>query len=78
MATLNIKDPRVHVLATELARQRGTTATAVVRDALEKEAARQPKPIDRDRLRALQGKMQEMDLVGLSNDDIYDEDGLPK
>ena len=63
MATLNIKDPRVHELATELARQRGTTATAVVRDALEKEAAKQPKPIDRDRLGALQDKILKMDLA---------------
>ena len=78
MATLNIKDPRVHELATELARRRGTTATAVVRDALEKEAAKQPKPIDRDRLGALQDKILKMDLVWLSDDDIYDEDGLPK
>ena len=34
---LNIRDPRVHELASKLARQKGTTMTAVIADALEKE-----------------------------------------
>ena len=40
MATLNIKDERVHALATELARLRGTTATSAVLDALTVEMER--------------------------------------
>ncbi|MDO5635433.1 MAG: type II toxin-antitoxin system VapB family antitoxin, partial [Micrococcus sp.] len=35
MPTMNIKDPRVHALARELAQLRGSSATAAVRAALE-------------------------------------------
>ena len=34
---LNIRDPRVHQLASKLARRRGMTMTAVIAEALEKE-----------------------------------------
>ena len=78
MATLNIKDPRVHELATELARRRGTTATAVVRDVLEKELDETPVPIDIKKIEALQQRARELDLAWYSDDDLYDENGLPK
>ncbi|ANI91730.1 type II toxin-antitoxin system VapB family antitoxin [Dietzia timorensis] len=78
MATLNIKDPRVHELATELARRRGTTATAVVRDALEKELDETPVPIDIKKIEALQQRARELNLAWYSDEDLYDEDGLPK
>ena len=78
MATLNLKDPRVHELATELARRRGTTATAVVRDVLEKELDETPVPIDIKKIEALQQRARELDLAWYSDDDLYDENGLPK
>lgn len=78
MATLNIKDPRVHELATELARRRGTTATAVVRDVLEKELDETPVPIDIKKIEALQQRARKLDLAWYSDDDLYDENGLPK
>lgn len=78
MATLNIKDPRVHELATELARRRGTTATAVVRDVLEKELDETPAPIDIKKIEALQQRARELNLAWYSDEDLYDENGLPK
>jgi antitoxin VapB len=38
---LNIRDPRAQKLAKDLARQRGTTMTAVIVEALEKETKRE-------------------------------------
>ena len=80
MPTLNIKDPEVHRLATLLAQQRHTSATAAVRQALNEALARDTE---------LRAHLAE-DLLGLAaayrarggrplaDIDLYDEHGLPR
>ncbi|MDN5724771.1 MAG: type II toxin-antitoxin system VapB family antitoxin [Propionibacteriales bacterium] len=80
MVTMNIKDPKVHELANELATLRGTTATAAVRTALElalaTERARQS---DRGAtLAGLQQRAAGTQHAWLSDGDLYGEDGLPR
>lgn len=81
MPVLNIKDPEAHRLASELARRTGKSITRVVVDALRHETSRYPnKVIDWGRVRAIQDRVQSK-LAGrpvVSDDDLYDEQGLPK
>ena len=80
MPTLNIKDPEVHRLAHELARRRGTSATGAVREAL-REA------LERERTRR-EGVDEKLLAIGaayraaggrpLTDDEMYDERGLPR
>ncbi|MDO4241222.1 MAG: type II toxin-antitoxin system VapB family antitoxin [Microbacteriaceae bacterium] len=80
MATMNIKDPRVHELAHELAKLRGTSATAAVRTALENDL--QNERHKRNDIFAAAKRLQEKyagtSHLWLTDDDLYDEDGLPK
>ncbi|HMS37141.1 MAG TPA: type II toxin-antitoxin system VapB family antitoxin [Arachnia sp.] len=80
MATMNIKDPRVHELAHELARLRGSSATAAVREALEDALAGERRR--RASLGASFARLQERAAATkaewLSEDDLYDESGLPR
>lgn len=78
---MNIKDPAVHELARQLAARRGTTVTGAVRqalgEALEREKARRSGLADRAlavaaEIRALS------DEPYLSDEEIYDERGLPR
>lgn len=81
MATLNIKDPEVHAMAHELARLRHTSATGAVRDAL-----REALVAERRSSRA--GMAKQLLEIGrrsaarpepfLADDDLYDENGLPR
>lgn len=80
MATMNIKDPRVHELAHTLAQIRGTSATAAVRGALEEALGREQRTraehgaaIDR-----LQARAAETAATWLDEKDLYDESGLPR
>jgi antitoxin VapB len=80
--TLNIKDPEVYRLAAELARRRGTTMTGAVREALSEaiERSRKSREGVAERLLEIAAKMREE--VGtdgfLTDDDLYEERGLPK
>lgn len=58
---LNIRDPRAQKLAKDLARRRGTTMTAVIVDALEKEVRREDekKPLA-SRLKSLAATQAEL------------------
>jgi antitoxin VapB len=80
MATLNIKDPEVHRLAHELARRRGTSATGAVRAAL-REALQREKG-DRagmvERLLEIGIRAAAKPEPWLTDEDLYDESGLPK
>lgn len=80
MATLNIKDPRVHAMAHELAKLRGTSATDAVRQALEHDLAR-ARSVRSDRGAAL-ALLQERARVAaeqwIDADDLYDDEGLPR
>ncbi len=81
MPTLNIKDPQVHAMAHELARLRHTTATGAVRDALRDALVHEQR-------RSREGMAQALLEIGrrsaakpepfLTDDDLYDEMGLPK
>lgn len=77
---MNIKDPRVHELAHQLAQIRGTSATKAVRSALEEALGREE--LGRDgrsaALNRLQERAAETKDQWLSDDDLYDESGLPR
>ncbi len=80
MPSMNIKDPEVHRLARALARQRGTSATKAVRQALEETLAR-----DRSgrqglaaRLLSLSARSTAIEESVLTDQDLYDEVGLPR
>jgi antitoxin VapB len=82
--TLNIKDPEVYRLAQELARRRGTSMTGAVREALE-EAARRDDVDRQARFEALMElsrrsaeKIEREGIVFLTDDDLYDDKGLPR
>jgi antitoxin VapB len=78
--TLNIKDPEVYRLAAELAAQRGTSMTGAVRQALV-EAAERQRAVRADRLermREISRRSAALDAPTLSDDDLYDERGLPR
>lgn len=80
---MNIKDPEVYRLAKELAERRHTSMTAVVRAALEESAAKdRPARPTIEEIRALARRAREKvaaeGLTFLTDDDLYDEWGLPK
>ncbi len=77
---MNIKDPKVHELAKELARLRGSSATAAVRGALEEALAaerRRGKDLSAA-LARLQRRAASTRDEWHSPDDLYDENGLPR
>jgi antitoxin VapB len=80
MPTLNIKDPEVYRLARELAERRGTSMTAAVREALSE--ALTPSAAEREglaeRLMEIGRRSAAMPEPFLTDDDLYDEWGLPK
>lgn len=77
---MNIKDPRVHEMATELGRLQGSSATAAVRGALERELdrIRGARAIDWDGVRVLQERASATSADWLDDADLYDEAGLPR
>lgn len=78
--TLNIKDPEVYRLATELARRRGTTMTGAVRDALREALERSGRSREgvAERLMEIARRSAAKDAPFLTDEDLYDERGLPK
>jgi len=84
MPTLNIKDPEVYRLARELADRTHTSMTGAVRNALQV-AIDRTSPRRRASLEELIAFSKqikaEMDAAGerfLTDDEVYDEWGLPK
>lgn len=84
MVTMNIKDPEVHRLARELADRRHTSLTDAVgqalTEALARERAGREDYVERV-LAAARRTRTEMDRLGfepLSDDDLYDDAGLPR
>lgn len=77
---MNIKDPEVHAMAKALAHRRNTTVTGAVRDALREALERDEG--DRagmaERLLELGRRAQAIHAPILSDDDLYDEQGLPR
>lgn len=80
MATMNIKDPRVHAMAHDLAALQGTTATAAVRAALEEALLRaRGQAVDRTAaLRRLQDQTADTRSLWPDEADLFDEQGLPR
>jgi antitoxin VapB len=81
--SLNIKAPRVHDLARELAERRGTTLTSAVEAALEEALAREGRPAGRvrKRLDAIARHCASLPRLDLRTPDEilgYDERGLPR
>jgi antitoxin VapB len=78
--TLNIKDPEVYRLAADLAARRGTSMTGAVRVALEEAVARSAKSREgiADKLMEIGRRSAAIDEPFLTDDDLYDERGLPK
>ena len=77
---MNIKDPEVHRLAHLLGARRQTSATAAVRQALEEALERDR--ADRSgiaaRLRQIAARANARPEPYLTDDDLYDERGLPR
>lgn len=77
---MNIKDPEVYRLAADLAARRGTSMTGAVREALQ-EALALPEA-DRtgmtERILAIAAEFRAEGGTALTDDDLYDERGLPR
>lgn len=80
MVSMNIKDPEVHRMAHELAARRGTNATKAVRQALSEALAREDVHADTllADLQALARRANSKPGPWLSDEDLYDEHGLPR
>lgn len=80
VATMNIKDPAVRELAEQLAARRHTTMTDAIRQALtetlDRDRASRAGLADRLMAIAKQANLRAEDV--LTDDDLYDERGLPK
>jgi len=77
---LNIKDPQVYALARELARRRDTSMTAAIREALA-EALQRNGLTPEEKIRRMDEiakRSQAIDEPFLTDDDLYDEWGLPR
>jgi len=78
--TLNIKDPEVYELASELARRRATSMTGAVRQALT-EALERTRLTPEEKIRRMTEiakRSQAIDEPFLTDDDLYDDWGLPR
>ncbi|GMA32663.1 type II toxin-antitoxin system VapB family antitoxin [Litorihabitans aurantiacus] len=82
MATLNIKDERVRELARSLAERRGTSMTGAIRSALEEALAAEIARRDADavvaRLEEISRRSAARPEPFLTDDDLYDTNGLPR
>jgi antitoxin VapB len=78
--TLNLKDPDVHRLAAELSRKRGVSMTAAVRDALAEALERREAEVQAriDRIMAAARASAARPEPFLTDEDLYDENGLPR
>ncbi|MEJ7833430.1 MAG: type II toxin-antitoxin system VapB family antitoxin [Nocardioides sp.] len=80
MPTLNIKDPEVYRLAADLAARRGTSMTGAVRAALAEAVEREQTDSEErvERILEIAARMRARGLDDmLTDDDLYDENGLP-
>ena len=82
LATMNIKDPAIHAAARRLARARGVSMTEAVRQAID-EALERVDPVKDEawvaRVLELARQVREAsDEPFLTDEDLYDEFGLPK
>jgi len=85
MATMNIKDPAIHAAARRLARARGVSMTEAVRQAIDEALAKEVVIRDEgwmERIlelgRQTRAKADALGIRPLTDDEIYDERGLPR
>lgn len=81
MPMLTIKDPQVYENVRELANRKGMTMTAVVRELARRELEATRRPTYEEKLQAIreiQAQVEAEGITFLTDDDLYDEDGLPK
>lgn len=81
MPMLTIKDPQVYENVRELANRKGMTMTAVVRELAQRELEATRRPTYEEKLQAIreiQAQVEAEGITFLTDDDLYDEDGLPK
>ena len=80
MPTLNIKDPQVYDLARELSLRRSVSMTAAVRQALEEtlERSRASREGVAALLLEIARRSSAIDAPFLTDDDLYDDRGLPR
>jgi antitoxin VapB len=78
--TLNIKDPAVYDLARRLAARRHISMTAAVRQALQETLDRPPQGREgiADKLMEIGRRSAARSEPFLTDDDLYDERGLPR
>ena len=82
VATMNIKDPAIHAAAQRLAAARGVSMTEAVRQAIDEALERQQPVRDEawvQRMLELARQVREAsDEPFLTDEDMYDEMGLPR
>lgn len=81
MATMNIKDPEIHAAAQRLARARGVSLTEAVRQAVDEALTKDQEEIEdyvERGLRLARAVREASDEPFLTDDDLYDERGLPR
>lgn len=85
VATMNIKDPAIHAAAQRLARARGISMTEAVRQAIDEALAKETGSRDDawvERMlefgRQTRAEMDRLGIQPLTDDDLYDERGLPR
>ena len=81
MPMLTIKDPQVYENVRELAKRKGMTMTAVVRELAQRELETTRRPTYEEKLQAihdLQEWAASASGTWLTDNDLYDENGLPK
>lgn len=81
VATMNIKDPTVHADAQRLAARRGVSLTEAVRQAVD-EALRRDRATDEGYVARAMAAAREIREAAngsfLTDQDLYDDDGLPR
>lgn len=80
MPGMNIKDPAVRELAIKLAKRRHTTLTDAVRQSLTEALERDEQSREgmAERLLEIGRRAAAKPGIWLTDDDLYDENGLPK
>jgi antitoxin VapB len=80
MSTLYIKNPAAHELAKKVSKKLGVTLTEAVIRSLQDQLRAKPRPIDWEKVEAIQKEIAALPILDSRTDDEilgYDEFGLP-
>jgi antitoxin VapB len=80
MSTLYIKNPAAHELAKKVSKKLGVTLTEAVICSLQDQLRAKPRPIDWEKVEAIQKEIAALPILDSRTDDEilgYDEFGLP-